>query len=99
MRQQPVTNFAALLLFAPMTWAQEGASPAAPDPAPEPQTAQQSQRSGQLVVPAGTWIKIRVDDRISSNNNRSGDYFTGTIAQPVIVDGYVVARRGQNIEG
>ena len=34
----------------------------------------------QLIIPAGTWIKIRV-------------------AQPIVADGYVVARRGQTIEG
>lgn len=61
--------------------------------------AGQSPSTSELIVPAGTWIKIRVDDVISSNRNRPGDYFTGTMAQPLIVDGYVVARRGQTIEG
>lgn len=50
-------------------------------------------------IPAGTWIKVRVDDRISSDSNRTGDVFTATLAQPVIVDGVVVARRGQTMEG
>lgn len=60
--------------------------------------AQETQQR-TITVPAGTWIKVRVDDRISSDTNRTGDVFTATLAQPVIVDGVVVARRGQTMEG
>ena len=53
----------------------------------------------QLVIPAGTWIKIRVDQPISSDRNAPGDTFAATLAQPLIADGFVVARRGQTVEG
>lgn len=60
--------------------------------------AQETQQR-TITIPAGTWLKVRVDDRISSDSNRTGDVFTATFAQPLIVDGVVVARRGQTLEG
>ena len=53
----------------------------------------------QLIIPAGTWIKIRVDQPLSSDRNNPGDSFSATLAQPLIADGFVVARRGQAVEG
>ncbi len=53
----------------------------------------------QLIIPAGTWIKIRVDQPLSSDRNNAGDSFSATLAQPLIADGFVVARRGQTLEG
>lgn len=53
----------------------------------------------QLIIPAGTWIKIRVDQPLSSDRNQSGDTFAATLAQPLVADGFVVARRGQTVEG
>lgn len=53
----------------------------------------------QLIIPAGTWIKIRVDQPLSSDRNNAGDSFSATLAQPLIADGFIVARRGQTVEG
>lgn len=53
----------------------------------------------QLIIPAGTWIKIRVDQPLSSDRSIAGESFPATLAQPVVVDGFVVARRGQTVEG
>ena len=52
-----------------------------------------------LVLPAGTWITIRVDTPLSSNSSAPGQPFTGTLSQPLVVNGFVVARRGQTIGG
>jgi hypothetical protein len=52
-----------------------------------------------LTLPAGTWIKIRVDQPLSSDRNHPGDQFTATLMQPLIVDGFVVARAGQTVGG
>jgi len=52
-----------------------------------------------LTLPAGTWIKIRVDQPLSSDRNQPGDPFTATLAQPLVVDGFVVARAGQTVGG
>ncbi|HEY3441861.1 MAG TPA: hypothetical protein VGK29_13950 [Paludibaculum sp.] len=52
-----------------------------------------------LVAPAGTWITIRVNDVLSTSRNHAGDVFSATLAQPLIVDGIVLARRGQTLAG
>jgi hypothetical protein len=52
-----------------------------------------------LTLPAGTWITVRVNQPLSSDHNMVGDSFTATLSQPLIADGYVVARRGQTLVG
>ncbi len=53
----------------------------------------------QLILPAGTFVSIRVNQALSSDNNQPGDTFTATLTQPLIADGFVVARRGQTVGG
>ena len=53
----------------------------------------------QLTIPPGTWINIRVDQPLSSDHNRPGDAWTATLTQPIIVNGRVVALRGQTVGG
>lgn len=89
----------------------EDSAPSDPPPAPAPsQTASQSQTFGDIpagnqVVPdslhlaSGTLVSVRLTQALSSNQNRTGDGFTATLEQPVVVNGWVVARRGQSIEG
>ncbi len=55
--------------------------------------------STALTLPAGTWITVRVDQPLSSDRNQPGDAFTATLAQPLVVNGRVVARRGQMVAG
>jgi hypothetical protein len=52
-----------------------------------------------LTLPAGAVIQIRTNDWLSSDRNHKGDEFTATLAQPIIVDGWVVMRRGQTVVG
>lgn len=52
-----------------------------------------------LTIPAGAVIQIRTNDWLSSDRNHKGDEFTATLAQPIIVDGWVVMRRGQTVVG
>jgi hypothetical protein len=52
-----------------------------------------------LTMPAGTWITVRVDQVLSSDRNQPGDAFTATLAQPLVANGRVVARRGQTVGG
>lgn len=70
---------------------------------PERQYTPRTSRSvgvpAALVLPAGTWITIRVDTPLSSNYSAPGQPFTGTLSQPLVVNGFVVARRGQTIGG
>ena len=53
----------------------------------------------QVTVPAGTFVTVRVNQVLSSNHNRAGDFFTGTLLQPLVVDGIVVAQRGETVNG
>jgi hypothetical protein len=67
------------------------------------QTAQPPQPSqplpNALTIPAGTVLVIRTNDFLSTDHNQVGDQFTATLDQPLVVNGWVVARRGQVIVG
>src|SRR5690348_9466889 len=52
-----------------------------------------------LTVPAGTWITVRMNQHLSSDHNQAGDPFTATLAEPIVSNGRVVARRGQMVGG
>jgi hypothetical protein len=52
-----------------------------------------------LTLPAGTLIQIRINDRLSSDHNQPGDRFSASLEQPLIANGWVVARRGQLLTG
>ncbi len=54
---------------------------------------------GTLTVPAGTILLIRINDYLSSDRNQIGDQFTAVLENPLVVNGWVVARRGQVIVG
>jgi hypothetical protein len=53
----------------------------------------------QLTLPAGTWLSVRTDQVLSSDRNLPGDVFTVTLAQPLVANGIVIARRGQILSG
>jgi len=53
----------------------------------------------RLTLPAGSFVTVRMNQPLSSDRNQSGDAFSASLVQPVIVDGVVVAQRGQTIGG
>ncbi len=61
---------------------------AAPKPSPE-----------ELVVPAGTHLRIRLDAAVSTAVSRPGDHFSGTLASPVKVNDAIVLPRGAQVGG
>ena len=61
-------------------------APAAPVPA-------------QITLPAGTFVRVRINEKLSSDKNQAGDLFTATLVQPLIANGLVIAQPGQNIAG
>ncbi len=86
----------------------QNASPAPPadtggafDPSQEPQQpplpAQPAPSA--ITIPAGTWLTIRVNEPLSSDHNQAGDAFAGTLVTPLVINGLVVARRGQTVVG
>ncbi len=52
-----------------------------------------------LTLQAGTIVTVRVSQMLSSEQNVAGDGFTAELQQPIVVDGWVVARRGQTVLG
>src|SRR5580765_5315905 len=53
----------------------------------------------QLTIKPGTFITVRIAQGLSSDRNQEGDIFTATLAQPIVVDGVVVANRNQTVMG
>ena len=52
-----------------------------------------------LTIPAGKVIFARLNEPLSSDHNHVGDTFTATLDQPIVVNGWVVAHRGETIVG
>lgn len=53
----------------------------------------------QLTIPAGTVVTMRINEPLSTDHSQVGDQFTGTLQEPIVVNGWVVARRGQTVTG
>jgi hypothetical protein len=53
----------------------------------------------ELAVKPGTYVSVRINQALSSDHNQAGDPFTATLMQPLVVDGVVVAHRGQAVYG
>lgn len=53
----------------------------------------------QITVQPGTYVTIRLGQTLSSDHNQPGDTFVASLAQPVVVDGIVVANRNQTVYG
>jgi hypothetical protein len=53
----------------------------------------------ELTIPAGTIVIMRINEPLSSDHNQVGDQFTGVLEQPIVVNGWVVARRGETVMG
>lgn len=84
---------------------QEGQPAAAPAPLPrQAPTAAYSSRPAyglpaELSVKPGTYVSVRINQPLSTDHNQAGDPFTATLMQPLVVDGVVVAHRGQTVYG
>jgi hypothetical protein len=73
--------------------------PAAQGEAQDPPQAPPGQFPSRLTLPVGTWVTIRVNEPLSSDHNQAGDAFTATLAEPIVANGLVLARRGQLVTG
>jgi len=85
----------------PLSLAQSQPGEAPPNEGAYPQVAPHSNQSAppELTLPAGTLITVRTTELLSSDRNRPGDVFTTVLEQPLVAQGWVVARRGQTVEG
>jgi hypothetical protein len=50
-------------------------------------------------IPSGTSVSVRLGQTISSAKARAGDTWAGTLRQDIVVDGRMVARRGDPVRG
>jgi hypothetical protein len=66
------------------------ATPATPPPPPPPRTA---------TVAAGTTLSVRTTNSMSTKNSQAGNRFEATLEQPLIVDGWTLAKKGALVEG
>ena len=66
-----------------------------------PATLAQQASSGAppLVLQPGTILTVRINQALSSDHNQPGDLFSGSLTQPVVVQGVVVAQSGQTVAG
>jgi hypothetical protein len=53
----------------------------------------------QVTIRPGTYLTVRINQPLSSDRNQVGDAFSATLVRPVVVDGIVVAERGQVLGG
>ena len=80
-------------------------SQGAPQNAYPPQNQQQNAYPpaynipAQATLSAGTFVVVRVNEKLSSDKNQPGDFFTATLVRPLVANGVVIANAGQNIAG
>lgn len=77
----------------------DGAAAAAAAPADQQPAADQQAIPPRLTIKAGTYVTVRLNEILSSDRSQPGDAFTATLTKPIVVDGVVVAARGQNVTG
>lgn len=73
--------------------------PAAAPPAAAPPAAAGSYAGGDVNVPAGQSILVRMIDGVDSSKNRVGDLFHASLETDLNVNGVLVARRGTDVYG
>src|ERR1017187_2052349 len=67
--------------------------------APAEQQPEMQPIPSKLTIKAGTYVTVRLNEILSSDRSMVGDAFTATLTKPLVVDGVVVAQRGQNVTG
>ncbi|HUB83491.1 MAG TPA: hypothetical protein VMB03_32050 [Bryobacteraceae bacterium] len=53
----------------------------------------------ELTLKAGTFFTMRINQKLADNKNSVGDTFSGTLTQPVVVNGILLAPRGAMVYG
>jgi len=67
--------------------------------APPPDQPPPGGLPARLTIPAGKFITVRINQPLSTDHNQVGDFFSATLVEPIVVDGIVVAQRGQTVSG
>ena len=69
------------------------------NPAAEQAAAQKQEAPPPIIVPAGTNISVTIDQSVSSKDSEPGLRVAASLAEPVMVDGREVIRRGAKVSG
>lgn len=78
----------------------QGQGQSAPYSAPYPAPQGNPQPfPAHVVVKPGTWLPVRIEQVLSSDHNQTGESFYATLAEPLVINGVVVAHRGQAVTG
>jgi hypothetical protein len=77
---------------------QQQPAPGAPAP-PQASARPPYGLPAQLTLKPGTFFTVRTNTMLASNKSKSGDLFTATLVQPLVVNGVVIAQRGQTAMG
>jgi hypothetical protein len=76
-----------------------GLTSSPPDAAPAKTDSPLSPKPRAVTLAEGTPIKIRTQTTLSTKETKTGDSFTATLAEPIVIDGNVVAPRGSQVTG
>jgi hypothetical protein len=75
-----------------------GLTPAS-DAAPAKVEAPAPPKPEPVTIAAGTPIRIRTQTELSTKSAKAGDNFTATLAEPLEIEGKLIAPRGTQVEG
>ncbi len=79
------------------------ALPPAPEPPPQqvapPQPPPPPPPPEKVTIPAGTQLSVRLNDPLSSESNKVGDTFHGSLSTPIVLNGETVIPSGADIVG
>ncbi len=56
-------------------------------------------RTDPVTLPSGTTLHVRLDQTLASNQNRSGDAFEASVAEPIVLDKKTVIPEGARVQG
>jgi len=77
----------------------EAMAPAAPVRAAAPPPVVEKPKPQPIVIPTGTVVTVRTSQALSSKENKPGDTFLATLAQPLSVDGKPAIPSGATVNG
>jgi hypothetical protein len=90
-----VTALALSLAGCSRTTDASGVSPTAPTKSDFPLSA----KAQSVTIAEGTPITVRTETALSTKSAKTGDAFTATLAEPIVIEGKVIAPRGSAVEG
>jgi hypothetical protein len=53
----------------------------------------------KVTLPEGSVLAVRISETLTSEKNENGDSWSGSLNEPLVIDGMVIAERGSRVEG